>query len=207
MIAYLEGRVLYLGADHLVLVVQGIGYQVFMAGGPLSAFREEQEACLHIYQVVREDQLTLYGFLSRDERELFMRVLSVSGIGPRIALAISGSGDACQVAQQIVLEDVDSLQKIPGVGKKTAGRMVMELKDKLDDLAIAGAWVPQAPLQKEQSSQRNIAADLLETLVSLGYSEREARTVIRSLREQMEQGMSLEDLIRAALQQLTTLVG
>lgn len=206
MIAYLEGRVLYIDSDHLVLLVQGVGYQIFLPNRILFTFQADQAACLHIYQVVREDQLTLYGFTTRDEREMFTRVLGVTGIGPKLALSVVSSGEVGTLAMQIVSEDIETLQKIPGIGKKTAQRMAMELKDKLSDLTSTVAWGLFAPaLEVKPSSTRSLSSDLLDTLTGLGYGERESRAVIRSLNEEMERGTSLEDLVRTALRQLSSL--
>ncbi len=156
-------------AEALVVEVGGVGYLVSPTRRALRAAREGSEVTLETYLHVREDTLALYGFADAEERELFEQLLSVSGIGPKVALAIVSGSSPAELRRAIALEDVARFQVIPGIGKKTAQRVVMELKEKLGEAAA-----PDAP--PPLSSQTHVVAR--DALLELGYTVSEAEQAL-----------------------------
>lgn len=195
MIAHLRGRVLSKQPQELCLDVGGVGYRVQI---PLSTFyrlpEPGSEVGLHVHTHVREDVLALFGFLSREEQEIFERLIGVSGVGPRVALAILSGIEAPELVGALGAGDIARLTRIPGVGKKTAERLVLELRDKVSALAavpVAGTAAPSNALQD----------DVLSALGNLGYARALAeRAVERAAREQPQ--ARFEDLLRLALRLL-----
>jgi len=191
MIASLKGALESLGSDWAVIGVGGIGYQVYMPTSTLSvlgAVGAEVKLYTHLY--VREDNITLYGFKSAEELGLFQTLISVSGLGPRLALTMLSSMDAEKLIMAIATGSADLLTAIPGIGKKVASRLILELKDK-----IGAGWItsPAAGLVHE-------SADVVAALVSLGYSVAEANRAVATLSPTTE--ISLEEKIKLALQYL-----
>ncbi|MBI3931776.1 MAG: Holliday junction branch migration protein RuvA [Acidobacteria bacterium] len=196
MIGHLRGRVLRKAPQEMVLDVGGVGYRVAI---PLSTFYklgdEGAEVALRIHTHVREDALQLYGFLTEGEQALFGRLIGVAGIGPRLALNILSGIEAPDLVAALRQADVARLTHIPGVGKKTAERLVLELKDRIPPLAAA----EEAPVPARASGLRD---DLLSALANLGYSRVEAeRGVDRALRE--DGAGRFEDLLRRSLRVLS----
>ncbi len=197
MIAQLHGRLIRKQPQELVLDVSGVGYRVTI---PLSTFyRLEEvggEVTLLTHTHVREDTLALFGFLTAAEQALFERLIAVSGVGPKLAVAILSGIEAPDLALALRSSDVARLTRIPGVGKKTAERLVLELKDKVKDLSLqasAEAAQPAAPSTAQE--------DLVSALVHLGYSRPEAeRGVERALKE--GEGR-FEDVLRRSLRVLS----
>lgn len=196
MIAQLTGRILRKSPQEIVLDVAGVGYRVLI---PLSTFyrvgEEGTEMSLRIHTHVREDALCLFGFVTPGEQDLFERLIGVAGVGPKLAVNILSGIEAPELVDALRSADLGRLTRIPGVGKKTAERLVLELKDKLP-LASAGMG---------QSERSQAAAtpteDLLSALVHLGYSRAEAeRGVDKALRE--NGAGRFEDLLRRSLRAL-----
>jgi holliday junction DNA helicase RuvA len=192
MIAQLRGRLLRKEPQEAVVDVGGVGYRVTI---PLSTFyrigEPGSEVTLLTHTHVREDALALFGFLTAVEQTLFERLIAVSGVGPRLAVSILSGIEAPELALALRSSDLPRLTRVPGVGKKTAERLVVELKDKLQDLPSPEAAPAAAP--------RAATDDLVSALVHLGYSRPEAeRAVERTLREQGDR--RFEDLLRGALQ-------
>jgi Holliday junction DNA helicase RuvA len=192
LIAQLRGRLLRKEPQEAVVDVGGVGYRVTI---PLSTFyrigEPGTEVTLLTHTHVREDALALFGFLTPVEQALFERLLAVSGVGPKLAVGVLSGIEAPDLVAALRSSDLARLTRIPGVGKKTAERLVLELKDKMQDLPSAEATAPEAP--------RAAAEDLVSALVHLGYSRPEAeRGVERALREHGEG--RFEDLLRKALQ-------
>jgi len=190
MIATLEGILEFRGNDSIIVNVSGIGFRVYVPGstlGQLGAVKGKVSLYTHLH--VREDNISLYGFASREELALFRNLISVSGIGAKLALAILSAFSAEQLVMAIASGDIDFLSQAPGVGKKTAGRLVVELKGKLEK-----EWKEVAlPLAPE-------SADVIAALTGLGYSVAEATRAISRLPDSGK--LSLEERIRAALQQV-----
>jgi Holliday junction DNA helicase RuvA len=194
MIAHLRGRVLRKAPHEVVMDVGGVGYRVAI---PVSTFYrvgdEGDELSLRIHTQVREDTLALYGFLTAAEQEVFERLIAVAGVGPKLAVGILSGIDVGDLVAALRGNDLARLTRIPGVGKKTAERLVLELKDKMPAL-VAGepaAETPQPPASPKD--------DLLSALANLGYSRPEVeRAVDRALAA--DPHGRFEDLLRRALQ-------
>ncbi|HQZ16564.1 MAG TPA: Holliday junction branch migration protein RuvA [Vicinamibacteria bacterium] len=190
MIGFLRGVLLHKTPQELILDVGGVGYRVLV---PISTFcrlgDQGAQAQLLIHTHVREDQLVLYGFATPAELELFEKLISVSGVGPKVALGVLSGIEAEDLVQAIRGNDVARLTRVPGVGKKTAERLILELKDKIAGLH-GGTAEPQAPSPKR--------TDLTSALANLGYSAAEAdRAATEVLR--LHPDASLGDLLRDAL--------
>jgi Holliday junction DNA helicase RuvA len=200
VIAFVEGLVEEVALDHVVLNVNGLGYRVFVSGTTSYSLQPGEKERLYTHHHVREDAIILFGFKTKSEKELFVRLLNVSGIGPKAALTIVGAAPIGEVVAAIQSEQVDFLKRLPGIGQKTAQRLIIELKDKLDDLGLAGlaGMVPQsgAPVTTGNS-------ELFDALLALGYNEKEVRGVVRTLSKEMEDGGSFESLLKKALQHLS----
>ncbi len=191
MIAMLRGRLALFREDYIVLDVQGVGYKVYT---PVSAGMSlGQEVTLHTYLQVREDALVLYGFPLQEQLELFELLISVSGMGPKTALGVLNCMDAAHIRQAVLAEDLATLTRIPGVGKKTAQRLVLELKDKLKP----GFGEIPAVI----SGQEGPAAEAVEALLSLGYTPAEAKSALSKGLEESAGAQDLETLIKLALKQ------
>ena len=172
MIAHLRGRVLSKRPSHAVVDVNGVGYEVAISVPTFSELPGAGgEVSLHIHTHVREDALSLYGFLRPQEKELFERLISVSGIGPKLAITVLSGMQAEKMVAAIRGNDIGTLTKIPGIGKKTAERMVLELRDKLDSFGVAAAVVSRHSPMEE---------DVLSALTNLGYQRAAAERALSS---------------------------
>ncbi len=200
MIAFLTGTILEKTPSALIVEVHGIGYQIFI---PLNTFYRlpevKESVSLHIHTHVREDALQLYGFLSPLEKELFLLLLGISGVGPKVALGILSGMELTELVQALRDGNVDRLRAIPGVGPKTAGRLVLELREKVNALSLAGLQTPvSAGLESDKTKE-----DALSALVNLGYHRTEAkRTVDKIAEEEAADSESVEGLIKKALKKL-----
>lgn len=190
MIASIRGTLLSIGTDHVVVEIGGLGLQVFVPQTVLSEMNAiGSEVRLHTYTHIREDALALYGFSFPEQRKLFEMVLSVAGIGPKVALSIL-SAPIHEIQSAIVGSDTTRLSRIPGIGKKTAERLVLELKNKID---VTGLPTPSA-VPPELMTTNN---ELVEMLISLGFSATEASAAIQSL--PADAPPNLEERLRLAL--------
>jgi Holliday junction DNA helicase RuvA len=195
VIAHLRGRVLRKGPQEVVVDVQGVGYRV---GIPVSTFyrlgEPGEDVSLLIHTHVREDTLALFGFVSAVELSLFERLISVAGVGPRLAVNVLSGIETPDLMEALRVGDVARLTRIPGVGRKTAERLVLELKDKMPAVAAESLEPAAAPAGGPKD-------DLLSALANLGYSRAEAeKGVDRALREGDGR---FEDLLRRALRILS----
>ena len=190
MIATLEGVLEYRGVDSAIIKVGGVGFQVHIPSSSLSklgAIGDNVSLYTHLY--LREDNLSLYGFASSEELALFKNLISVSGVGPKVALSLLSGLSVEQLAMAITGGNAELLSQVPGIGKKVASRIVIELRGKLER-----EWKEAAlPLAPED-------ADAIAALTSLGYSLREATQAVSSLPDSKE--LSLEEKVKMALQQL-----
>jgi len=189
LIARLRGRPVANTPEGLVLDVGGVGYLVAATPSAVRKADGADEVALHTYLHVREDALQLYGFEEAAERELFLQLLSVNGVGPKVALAIVSGSPAAELRRAIVLEDTARFQAIPGIGKKTAERLLLELKDKLGVDLTTAVGIHRAP---------PVSSDILHALLSLGYSDKEAVAAVK----QLPDGLAVGDGIRHALKML-----
>lgn len=188
MIASLEGKVASLHADHLIIVVNGVGYKVFAPSSSLSRIESGDSIYLNTLLVVREDSLTLYGFLTTAEREIFEKLTNVSGVGPKTALAILSGVSLDALRNAVVAERPELLTRAKGVSTRLAQKIVLELKGKLAE-GLDG--VPASALD-------DVNSDVLDTLVALGYSIAEAQSAIQAL--PADAPHSVEERVRLALQ-------
>ena len=190
MIATLEGTLEYRGVDSVIINVAGIGFHVHVPSSTLSQLGAVSDTVsLYTHLHVTQDNVALYGFASGEELALFKNLVSVSGVGPKVALALLSSLSAEQLAMAITGGNVDLISQVPGIGKKVAGRLVIELKGKLAK-EWKGAALPSAPED----------ADAITALTSLGYSLREATQAVSRLPGSPE--LSLEEKVKLALEQL-----
>ena len=185
MIDRLRGKPVARTAEGLVLEVGGVGYLVAATPSAVRKADGAGEVALHTYLHVREDALQLYGFAEAAERELFLQLLSVNGVGPKVALAIVSGSPAADLRRAIVLEDAARFQAIPGIGKKTAERIVLELKEKLGDAPV--------PISSASGTQPHLVAR--DALVELGYTVGEAEHALARI----DPELSPEERVREAL--------
>ena len=191
MIGRLTGRVLEKAPDRLLLEVGGVGYDVAISLTTFGRLTESEGVLtLHTHLIVREDAHQLYGFSAPDERALFRSLIGVNGVGPRLALAILSGPDADAFAAAVLEKNVQALTGLPGVGKKTAERLIVEMQDRVAAAAAAPA---------EDAARSHIAADAEAALVGLGYRPREVARAMASVSAPAE---DLETLIRQALKAL-----
>lgn len=189
MIASLHGKLETLGSDWAIINVGGMGFQVYMPTSALSTLGTVgEEVRLHTHFHLREDCATLYGFTSAEELGLFQTLISVSGLGPKLALAMLSAMDVEKLTMSIATGSSDLLTEIPGIGKKMADRLILELKGK-----IGAGWVTTPAADLDQDN-----AEVLAALTSLGYSVSEANRAVATLPSSSDQ--SLEEKIKLALQ-------
>jgi Holliday junction DNA helicase RuvA len=188
MIAGLQGKLQAIGSNWAIINVGGISFQVYMPTSTLSTLGATgEEVELHTHLHLREDNITLYGFATAEELGLFQTLITVSGVGPKLALAMLSAMSVEKLTMAIATGSADLLSEVPGIGKKTASRLILELKGK-----IAAGWLG-APAEL---APENI--DILAALTSLGYSVREATRAVATLPQDKE--LSLEEKIKLALQ-------
>ncbi|ASV68866.1 Holliday junction branch migration protein RuvA [Cytobacillus sp. FSL W7-1323] len=197
MFEYIIGRVDFIGPEYIVVENNGIGYQV-ITPNPFR-YTTDQEVKIYTYHHVREDIESLYGFTSRQEKALFMKLLNVTGIGPKGALAVLATGQPEAVVHAIEHEDEAFLVKFPGVGKKTARQMILDLKGKLVD--IVPDLLPNLFTEEKQiKSNRNHELDeALLALKALGYSDKELKKITKDLSAET---LTTDQYIKLALQKL-----
>jgi Holliday junction DNA helicase RuvA len=195
VIASVEGVVGAITADSVVVEVGGIGYRVFAAPAILSTATPGGRLKLHTYHLVREDQQALYGFRTPEELGFFNLLLTVNGVGPKVALAIVGSRPTADLQLAIMTGDQAVLVSIPGIGKKLAERVIFELKEKV---AAAGVSVSGSTVAGAAASEGEVVA----ALQALGYSLGEARDASRAALSDLDVGSTLEDRVKAALRTL-----
>lgn len=193
MIAHLKGRLLEKSADRLVVEVNDVGYEVLI---PFSTYYELGEigdsVSLRIYTHVKEDSLSLYGFLTNQEKKLFTQLIQVSGIGPKLSITILSGLPVNEFAQALVDNDVVKLHGIPGVGKKTAERLVLEMKDKVLD------WLPELEDGLVSDGLGIARLDVVSALVNLGYPKNTAERAVAKAREDGHEE-TFEELLKRSL--------
>ena len=197
MFANLSGKLIHKSTKYLVIDVGGVGYQV---QAPLSTYyelgEEGSDISLRIHTVVREDSITLYGFLTEDEKIIFTHVIQVSGIGPKTGIGLLSGLSAGEFVGAVIREDALKISGVPGIGKKTAERIILELKDKVKKLSISTDYsdtlLEASPLQE----------DVLSALINLGYQKNRAdKAVTQIIREHSPE--RFDDLLRKALKKLS----
>ena len=196
MIGYLEGTLKQLDATRALVLAGGVGYEVHISLQTYYRLEGSRDVALEIYTHVREDVLGLYGFATGEEKFAFEKLISISGIGPTLAQKILSGIDAPDLADAVARGDARKLSSIPGVGKKTAERICLELRDKL---VLTEAQKAAAPVP----SRTTIDDDAQSALVNLGYRPAAAESAVDSARQQLGSDAEFSALLRAALRQLT----
>ena len=196
MIGFLRGQVAVLKADYCLLDVNGVGYRVFVAGSTRSKLRLNEETQLFTYMNVYQDGITLYGFASEDEYDIFQLLIGVSGIGPKVALGILSSITVDGLCKAIQNKQATVLTKLPGIGKKSAERLILELKDKVGFATSADEEI--LTLDMEGAVGDDIVSEAQAALVALGYSQAEIAPVLK----QAAKCKTTEEIIKLALKQL-----
>lgn len=196
MIALLTGQIAHKSPDHIILDVHGVGYRVQIPFSTYYELPEEGTVSLHIHTSVREDAIQLYGFRTRLEKSFFQLLIAVSGIGPRLARDILSNIQPAQLAQALRQGDVRMLSTIPGIGKKTAERLILELKEKVGKLDLPAMAEPEPRNMREDE----ILDDVVSALLNLGYKEPQVRKAIVGLTPPPD--ASLEEMLKQALKLL-----
>lgn len=198
MIAHLHGELARISSDYVVIDVNGVGYKVYL---PLAVVTQlpqiGDEVKLLIYTAVKEDSITLYGFVEEEQQDLFELLLTVSGVGPKVGLNILSGLTVEQIVHAISGENYSELRKVPGIGTKTAQRIVLELREKITSLVWA-----QAARKTMAPGQRAID-DAVEGLIALGYNRNNARSATEEALQSVKDKSDTESIIRAALKLLS----
>ena len=200
MIGRLRGTLAEKQPPHLILDVNGLGYELEVPMTTLYRLPSVGEPLtLHTHLVVREDAQLLYGFASKRERDFFRELIRLNGVGPKLALALMSSLEVDELVRCVQSQDTSALTKVPGVGKKTAERLLVELKDRFkawETVPAMFALVPNQPGGPDVAAVASSETDAVSALISLGYKPQEASKAISAIKEK---GLSSEDLIRRAL--------
>lgn len=201
MIDFLRGPLAHLENDYVVIDVHGVGYRVFCPN-PYAFAKAEGDVIAYIHHNVREDAILLFGFPTRAEQKLFRKLIEVSGIGPKVALGILSGGDPDLVVTAIYQENITYLMKMPGIGKKTAQRMILDLKDKLDDFSAAvyseGLFAVPVPQAGDESSW----SEAREALKALGYTDTELDGIWLKIKDEVNYEDTVEVMMKKALKLL-----
>lgn len=200
MIALISGKIVYKGISHVIVDVQGVGYRVFI---PLTTFYELPEAgqiiTLHVHTNVKQDAINLFGFYTVQERDLFQLMISVSGIGPKMSMNILSGISAQELLRAISGGNVGKLVNIPGVGKKMAERLILELKEKV----IKKMMLEETPTADDQHKANEIIMeDALSALVNLGYKSNVARDALDKVLRSSEEELGMDQLLKKTLKNL-----
>ncbi|MFT9372492.1 Holliday junction branch migration protein RuvA [Liquorilactobacillus hordei] len=198
MYEYFDGLVTSVTPYYIVVEIQGIGYQVYVAN-PFR-YHADSKKKVYIYQAVRENAITLYGFWNLAEKNLFLKLLNVSGIGPKSALAILANDNHLGLVEAINGENITYLTKFPGVGKKTAQQIILDLKGKLEDLDEQSGFIGQQSLEFKEDATNSNLVEALAALDALGYTKTETKKITKQLKQLNAD--STDDYLRAALKLL-----
>lgn len=195
MIGYLKGTITHLVTDHCFIDVQGVGYRVFIPGATRQKLSIGKVSSLFTHMHVREDAILLYGFYTEDEYDLFLTLTSINGIGPKVAMGILSAIDPKQFCLAISTKNIGMLTKLPGIGKKTAERMLLELKDKIGPITDDGV----TDLTVNVASG-DIVEEGIQALIALGYNQNEIMPIVKRIGKNVE---SVESLIKLALREFS----
>ena len=194
MIELIIGKIEEINENSILVVNQGIGYCIFLNGRESKNLAIREDIKIYTSMIVREDDISLYGFLSKDERKIFKLLITVSGIGPKVAMGIMSELTQNDLRNAILTSDINKLQSAPGVGKKTAQRIILELKDKISKINF------ENPLESFISNENDFDItssdnEVVEALVSLGYNNNEVRNALRRI----DANLPIEIQIKEAL--------
>lgn len=200
MYEYIKGKFMGINKDYIIIENNNIGYKIFTSGATMAEMPGiNDEVMLYLEQIVREDFIGLYGFKDREELEMFKLLLSISGVGAKAALSLLSISRINNLKYAIIMEDDKHLCRAPGIGKKTAGRIILELKDKIkkEDI-MSGVDIQEGFEDLQPTVNANTVGEALGALLALGYSEKEAETALK----QVDKTASLEDIIKDCLKVL-----
>ena len=200
MYEYIKGKYMGINKDYIIIENNNIGYKIFTSGATMAEMPGiNDEVMLYLEQIVREDFIGLYGFKDREELEMFKLLLSISGVGAKAALSLLSISRINNLKYAIIMEDDKHLCRAPGFGKKTAGRIILELKDKIkkEDI-MSGVDIQEGFEDLQPTVNANTVGEALGALLALGYSEKEAETALK----QVDKTASLEDIIKDCLKVL-----
>ena len=198
MYEYLTGLVTVVAPQYIVVDVNGVGYKLLVANPYRYQEDRTKKGQVYVYQAVREDNISLFGFTDQNEKKLFMQLINVSGIGPKSALAILANPDHQGLVDAITNNNVNYLTKFPGIGKKTASQIVLDLRDKLTNESSSSLFAT-TQLTVDATVNRELK-DALEALAALGYKERDIKKVQKTLMK--EEQMATDEYLRQALRLL-----
>lgn len=200
MYEYIKGKYMGINKDYIIIENNNIGYKIFTSGATMAEMPGiNDEVMLYLEQIVREDFIGIYGFKDREELEMFKLLLSISGVGAKAALSLLSISRINNLKYAIIMEDDKHLCRAPGIGKKTAGRIILELKDKIkkEDI-MSGVDIQEGFEDLQPTVNANTVGEALGALLALGYSEKEAETALK----QVDKTASLEDIIKDCLKVL-----
>lgn len=197
MISYVRGELVAVGEEKIIVDVNGVGYGVFMPAQSITLLPSiGEEVKIHTYLNVREDAMQLFGFLTRDDLDIFKLVIGVSGIGPKGGLNILSEMSPDDLRFAVLANDAKAIAKAPGIGKKTAEKLIIELKDKLDIEDVLNREAKEATFTVS-SQNHGVQAEAVEALVALGYGSTEAMKAVKKVIEETDG--SVEDILKHAL--------
>ena len=200
MYEYIKGKYMGINKDYIIIENNNIGYKIFTSGATMAEMPGiNDEVMLYLEQIVREDFIGLYGFKDREELKMFKLLLSISGVGAKAALSLLSISRINNLKYAIIMEDDKHLCRAPGIGRKTAGRIILELKDKIkkEDI-MSGVDIQEGFEDLQPTVNTNTVGEALGALLALGYSEKEAETALK----QVDKTASLEDIIKDCLKVL-----
>ncbi|HOK56129.1 MAG TPA: Holliday junction branch migration protein RuvA [bacterium] len=193
MLYFIKGKIFLKTPTYVVIENNGIGYFVEVSLQTSEKINEGEETFLYIYQHFSEDKINLYGFIEKEERELFLLLITVPGIGPKVALRVLSGLSIEEIYQGIITEDVSIFKNVPGVGKKTAERMIVELKQKIEKI----------PILVDNYKEKEILINAVEALTVLGYKRKDSAVIVGEILKEKKGNITLEELIKEALRKLT----
>ena len=199
MYEYIKGKYIGINKDYVIIENNGIGYKIFTSGATMSEMpKVSEEVQLDLEQIVRDDFIGLYGFKDREELEMFKLLISISGVGAKAALSLLSISRINNLKYAIIMEDDKHLCRAPGIGKKTAGRIILELKDKIKTDEVSEGVDIQQGFEDMAPSNANAIGEALGALLSLGYSEKEAESALKKVNREE----TVENIIKECLRVL-----
>ena len=199
MYEYIKGKYIGINKDYVIIENNGIGYKIYTSGATMAEMpKVSEEVQLYLEQIVREDFIGLYGFKDREELEMFKLLISISGVGAKAALSLLSISRINNLKYAIIMEDDKHLCRAPGIGKKTAGRIILELKDKIKTDEVSEGVDIQEGFEDVIPTNANAIGEALGALLSLGYSEKEAESALKKVNRQE----SVENIIKECLRVL-----
>ena len=196
MYEYIKGKYIGINKDYVIIENGGIGYKIFTSGATMAEMpKVSEEVMLYLEQIVREDFIGLYGFKDREELEMFKLLISISGVGAKAALSLLSISRINNLKYAIIMEDDKHLCRAPGIGKKTAGRIILELRDKIKTDEVSEGVDIQEGFEDIVPSNANSIGEALGALLALGYSEKEAESALKKVNRQE----SVENIIKECL--------